>query len=202
MTWIKPSFAWALYRSGYASKHNQQRILKVQLPHAAVADLLAQCQGRDGGGGSKGRVQWDPERDLHAGEGREPRKMLNRRAIQIGLSKDLSAKYVESAIRISDVTHLARSVGEAHRPRRGGRGGTGAGVAAGAPVRAGPLPGGAEAAAHLGRRRPRRRCRRRRRARPGGARRAVAGPAGGAARQARRGPAGARRGSAAAVSPR
>lgn len=27
MTWIKPSFAWVLYRSGYAQKHNQQRIL-------------------------------------------------------------------------------------------------------------------------------------------------------------------------------
>ena len=23
MTWIKPSFAWVLYRSGYAKKHNQ-----------------------------------------------------------------------------------------------------------------------------------------------------------------------------------
>ena len=23
MTWIKPSFAWVLYRSGYAAKHNQ-----------------------------------------------------------------------------------------------------------------------------------------------------------------------------------
>ena len=22
MTWIKPSFGWAMYRSGYASKHN------------------------------------------------------------------------------------------------------------------------------------------------------------------------------------
>ena len=30
MTWIKPSFAWMLYRSGYASKHNQNRILKIK----------------------------------------------------------------------------------------------------------------------------------------------------------------------------
>ncbi|GMI11679.1 hypothetical protein TrLO_g5492 [Triparma laevis f. longispina] len=33
MTWIKPSFAWVLYRSGYASKHDQERILKVKLSH-------------------------------------------------------------------------------------------------------------------------------------------------------------------------
>ena len=31
MTWIKPSFAWVLYRSGYARKHNQTRILRVKL---------------------------------------------------------------------------------------------------------------------------------------------------------------------------
>ena len=31
MTWIKPSFAWVLYRSGYASKHNQTRIIKIKL---------------------------------------------------------------------------------------------------------------------------------------------------------------------------
>ena len=37
MTWIKPSFAWVLYRSGYGSKHNQNRILKVKLSHATVA---------------------------------------------------------------------------------------------------------------------------------------------------------------------
>ena len=24
MTWIKPSFAWVLYRSGYATKHSQE----------------------------------------------------------------------------------------------------------------------------------------------------------------------------------
>lgn len=30
MTWIKPSFAWVLYRSGYGKKHNQNRILKIK----------------------------------------------------------------------------------------------------------------------------------------------------------------------------
>ena len=29
MTWVKPSFGWVLYRSGYGRKANQNRILKV-----------------------------------------------------------------------------------------------------------------------------------------------------------------------------
>ena len=39
MTWIKPSFAWVLYRSGYAQKHHQNRILKIKLPHDALAEI-------------------------------------------------------------------------------------------------------------------------------------------------------------------
>ena len=39
MTWIKPSFAWVLYRSGYAKKHNQERILKIKLSHQTVSGI-------------------------------------------------------------------------------------------------------------------------------------------------------------------
>ena len=56
MTWIKPSFAWVLYRSGYGSKNNQQRILKIKISHEAIADILSKCSCKKGGGGSKGRV--------------------------------------------------------------------------------------------------------------------------------------------------
>ena len=64
MTWIKPSFAWVLYRSGYATKHNQQRILKIKLSHKTIAEILEKSSCKHGGGGSFGRVQWDPARDL------------------------------------------------------------------------------------------------------------------------------------------
>jgi len=114
MTWIKPSFAWVLYRSGYARKHNQTRILKVKLSHASVAELLQNCQCRTGGGGSKGRVQWDPERDLMSADGKVPRQMLRRRAIQIGLKGSLSEMYVRSVASIEDVTELAHRVQRAH----------------------------------------------------------------------------------------
>jgi hypothetical protein len=80
MTWIKPSFAWMLYRAGYGRKTGQTRILKLKLPHAAVAELLSACECKHGGGGSKGRVQWDPSRDLMSSDGKgnatEPRRML------------------------------------------------------------------------------------------------------------------------------
>ena len=81
-----------------------------------------------GGGGAKGRVQWDPARDLETSEGRgkgtEPRRMLRARAIQIGLSRELSATYAASITEVHDVTALARRVGAAHkrRTRQGGDG--------------------------------------------------------------------------------
>lgn len=114
MTWVKPSFAWVLYRSGYGHKHNQQRVLKLKVPHEALAALLSRCKCKHGGGGSKGRVQWDPARDLMSADGREPRRMLQHRAIQIGLKADLSEMYVNSVVAIEDVTALAHAVGEAH----------------------------------------------------------------------------------------
>jgi hypothetical protein len=118
MTWIKPSFAWVLYRSGYASKSNQTRILKLKVPHVAIASLLSQCDCKHGGGGSNGRVQWDPARDILTADGKVPRKMLRDRAIQIGLKGDLSVEYVNSIISIDDVSALSRSVGKAHGLRR------------------------------------------------------------------------------------
>lgn len=114
MTWIKPSFAWVLYRSGYGYKHNQNRILKVKVQHAAVADLLSRCQCKEGGGGSNGRVQWDPGRDLESWDGKVPRELLRDRAIQIGLKGSISELYVRSVVSIQDVTRLGQRLKEAH----------------------------------------------------------------------------------------
>ena len=114
MTWIKPSFAWVLYRSGYARKHHQTRILKIKLSHEAMAYILSQCACGKGGGGHKGRVQWDPERDMLSGDGKEPNKIIQKRAIQIGMKDELSEFYVQNIISIQDVTELAHKVQTAH----------------------------------------------------------------------------------------
>lgn len=47
MTWIKPSFGWMLYRSGYATKKRQTRIVKVKMTHEGFQEILSgtRCLG-------------------------------------------------------------------------------------------------------------------------------------------------------------
>eukprot|EP00928_Gymnodinium_smaydae_P026393 TRINITY_DN20745_c0_g1_i2.p1 TRINITY_DN20745_c0_g1~~TRINITY_DN20745_c0_g1_i2.p1 ORF type:complete len:275 (+),score=33.07 TRINITY_DN20745_c0_g1_i2:142-966(+) len=130
MTWIKPSFAWVLYRSGYGSKPGQNRVLKIKLSHEALGNLLNQCKLVDTNKTTRkcrpqsdddignGRVQWDPERDLMCADGKEPRKMLRRRAIQIGLKGPLSELYTRSILSVLDVTDLAHAICTAHRSKK------------------------------------------------------------------------------------
>jgi len=76
---------------------------------------LEQCECKTAGGGSLGRVQWDPARDiLSTDNGKEPRKMLRKRAIQIGVKGRISELYVSSILSIEDVTSLAHKVGNVH----------------------------------------------------------------------------------------
>eukprot|EP00591_Stephanopyxis_turris_P004020 CAMPEP_0195510214 /NCGR_PEP_ID=MMETSP0794_2-20130614/2924_1 /TAXON_ID=515487 /ORGANISM="Stephanopyxis turris, Strain CCMP 815" /LENGTH=257 /DNA_ID=CAMNT_0040637591 /DNA_START=43 /DNA_END=816 /DNA_ORIENTATION=+ len=127
MTWIKPSFAWMLYRSGYGKKGGQEIVLKIKLSHDSISHLLSHCKCVDTNretrikkqtheGGGNGRIQWDPERDLfQSGDrGHVPRKMLRTRAIQIGLAGSLSEFYVNNILSISNVTELAHKVKVAH----------------------------------------------------------------------------------------
>jgi len=126
MTWIKPSFAWVLYRAGYGLKdENQNRVLKVKLSHEAAATILAACSLAHGQGPRQGngRVQWDPARSLWHGSAAkrklnmentvEPRRE-EQRAIQIGMKGELSRFYVGSALSIQDVSALAREILNAH----------------------------------------------------------------------------------------
>merc|ERR1711974_584072 len=126
MSWIKPSLGWVLYRSGYGYKPSQNRILKIKVPHLALAEILSQCQcvdtnkatrsTHDGESGSgNGRVQWDPERDVMSADGKEPREKLRRRAIQIGLKGRVFEIYLHSLISIADITELGHRICAAHR---------------------------------------------------------------------------------------
>lgn len=131
MTWIKPSFAWMLYRSGYGMKKSgQTRVLKIKLSHETIGYLLSHCKCVDTNkdtrvknkqtheGGGNGRVQWDPDRDLFHSEKNEPRRMVHQRAIQIGLSGPLSEYYVDHILFIQEVTDLAHQVGAAHKMKK------------------------------------------------------------------------------------
>ena len=118
MTWIKPSFLWMMYRSGWATKPGQERILAIQvtrkgfewaLAHAALSSYepgihdseeqwIAQKRT------SPVRVQWDPDRSPTLAP-------LSRRAIQIGLSGEAVDLFLDQWITaISDITPLVRRV--------------------------------------------------------------------------------------------
>jgi hypothetical protein len=125
MTWIKPSWGWMLYRSGYATKHRQERIVRVTLSHAGFLEILATAvpttfdrdrytdpiAWRQALHRSEVRVQWDPDRDWRL-------RRLERRAIQLGIRGSLVRRYVEEwTLGIEDVTELAHRCGEASRAR-------------------------------------------------------------------------------------
>src|SRR3954467_12174518 len=90
MTWIKPSFLWMMYRSGWGTKPDQERVLAIELTRAGFEWALAHAslshfdprvhESAEAWEAEKRaspvRVQWDPERSLHL----EP---LPHRAIQI-----------------------------------------------------------------------------------------------------------------------
>jgi len=117
MTWIKPSFLWMMYRSGWGMKDaEQKRILAIDITrdgfewalthsclshrHPSITDEEWQKLKTD----SPVRIQWDPERDLFL-------QPLEHRAIQIGLSKEAVDLYVNQWIQnIVDVTVLAHDI--------------------------------------------------------------------------------------------
>jgi hypothetical protein len=115
MTWIKPSFLWMMYRSGWATKPGQERVLAIQitkeglewaLSHSALSHYepgtyASQQQWAEQKLASPARIQWDPERSLLL-------QPLPWRSIQIGLSSEAATKYVHEWITsITDVTPLA-----------------------------------------------------------------------------------------------
>lgn len=117
MTWIKPSFLWMMYRSGWAKKDvGQSRVLAIDISHEGFKWALDHsCLSHPGTGQdmdewlakkekSPVRVQWDPERDIYL----QPLPVC---AIQIGLSKLAVELYVNQWIeQITDVTFLAHEI--------------------------------------------------------------------------------------------
>ncbi|KAK1836543.1 hypothetical protein QBC39DRAFT_247626 [Podospora conica] len=105
MTWIKPSWAWMLYRSGYSYKDpGQARILALQMRLDDFFSLLAKGVPVEGEEGlPEVRIQWDPERDVRL-------QRVGHRSIQIGVPGSLREWWVESIVKIEDVTERAREL--------------------------------------------------------------------------------------------
>jgi hypothetical protein len=118
MTWVKPSFLWMMYRSGWATKEGQEHVLAVRLRRAGFDEAVAgaclshyspdvhtsRAEWSQQLRTSPVRVQWDPERSLHL-------RPLEHRSLQLGLSGDAVRRYVDEwTVDIRDVTALAHRI--------------------------------------------------------------------------------------------
>ncbi|KAL9137623.1 MAG: hypothetical protein Q9175_001174 [Cornicularia normoerica] len=114
MTWIKPSWAWMMYRCGYSYKDKgQERVLAIRMKHEHFKQLLSKavvCHGQTLSAEERARgvrVQWDPERSPSL-------DVLPYRSIQIGISGKVSKIWAEEwIVGIEDVTEKARRLKEA-----------------------------------------------------------------------------------------
>ena len=101
-----------MYRSGWATKQGQERILAIDLKREGfdeiVENAVISSYNVDSGisheewkeklTNSEVRVQWDPDRDIYG-------KPIGRRAIQLGLRGNFVKKYVnEWIVKITDIT--------------------------------------------------------------------------------------------------
>lgn len=100
MTWIKTNFLWMMFRSGWASKPRQERVLAIFVRRERF-DYYLKCARKNGSArGETGtvRLQWDPD---HFPDGTcHP----YRRAVQLGLKGVVSFADGSDIIDIVDVT--------------------------------------------------------------------------------------------------
>lgn len=117
MTWIKPSFCWMMYRSGWGYKDaKQNNILAIDMTHEGFSWCLKHAVL------SKKHsdlsieefiklkennpvvIQWDPERDIQLNK-------LDYRSIQIGIKGEAVEKYVnEWIVNITNITEKCQHI--------------------------------------------------------------------------------------------
>ncbi len=120
MTWVKPSFLWMMYRSGWAKKENQERVLAIKikregfewaLKHACLSHFNAEIHTNIDVWKTKlkhapVRIQWDPEKDILL-------NALPYRSIQIGLHQEAVEKYInEWIVEIKDITEYCHNIAD------------------------------------------------------------------------------------------
>ncbi|MFD3566358.1 DUF4291 domain-containing protein [Streptomyces sp. NPDC058671] len=118
MTWIKPSFLWMMYRSGWGTKEGQETVLAVEITREGFewalrnACLSHYVRGFHADraawkgvlGRAPARVQWDPERDPGL-------RALPFRSLQLGLAGEAARRYADEwTVSVADVTPLAHRV--------------------------------------------------------------------------------------------
>ena len=112
MSWIKPNFLWMMYRCGWATKANQERVLAIRirkesfiriLENAAISSYDAKYHAshadwKNDLAEKEVRLQWDPDHDPFGNK-------LTRRAIQLGLKEGSLKRFGQHDIlQIEDIT--------------------------------------------------------------------------------------------------
>ncbi len=112
MSWLKPNYLWMMYRSGWATKENQERILAIRILKSDWESILKKAvlsnfneslyssheEWKSELNQSEVRIQWDPDHDPYGNK-------LDRRAIQIGIKGETLKLFGQEMIQsIEDIT--------------------------------------------------------------------------------------------------
>ena len=112
MSWVKPNYLWMMYRSGWATKTNQERILAIRILKTDWESILEKAvmssfdnhlytsydAWKNALNQSEVRIQWDPDHGPHGDK-------LARRAIQVGLKGSTLKAFGQEMIEcIEDIT--------------------------------------------------------------------------------------------------
>lgn len=104
ITWLKPSFLWMMYYSGWAQARNQETVLAIRLSRDCFDGLLQRAvlsEGQDQPG-AESILQWETYHDLLGNK-------TDRQAAKIGLRGAALQQYNEQCIQsITDVTDYVR----------------------------------------------------------------------------------------------
>ncbi len=120
MSWIKPGFLWMMYRAGWATKEQQERILRITMPLTYFKTICSQAtftsyqqevydtaeNWRATLDKTEVRLQWDPDHNPFGNK-------EDRKAIQLGMKGEVLRKFcTEWIVKIEDITDFVKAAHE------------------------------------------------------------------------------------------
>jgi len=116
-TWLKPSFLWMMYYSGWANKQNQENVLAITISKEGFEEMLQHAVytmndgklykignvWREGHADNDVLLQWEAYHDLHGNK-------TDRKAVKIGLAGKMMQRYNNEWIqRIENITDYVKA---------------------------------------------------------------------------------------------
>lgn len=116
ITWLKPSFLWMMYYSGWAEKQNQENVLAIKISRKGFDEILRyavmstfykniysdSATWKEELERTDVQLQWEPYHDLHGAK-------TERKAVKIGLSGEMLQRFnKEWILEIQNITPYVR----------------------------------------------------------------------------------------------